>query len=975
MAVDRPSGAREREKENAHVEAEAAPPRDEDGDDLSDLYQMAPVEEADPKPKKLPRMKKTEAADKSMHDWRLLRDSVLAELLRRDGCGDANINSCPGCGSASPQIRCVQCFGDKIYCEVCIVKQHQVHPLHVIQKWDGITFRKSTLQELGLRVQLGHEGCVNPNPGNKNFVVLALSYIHSVSVDFCGCEQEHLHGPPTCATFELLDFFHMQTLQGKTTMYDFYTVLEKLTDSTGIKPTGTASLWEGARPERGPWNAAGGAGEDAPPEARYLYIIFLALDACFRLKRHLVSSELRDPGVGTGWAYFMEHEPYRAFLLTVTDRKEISTCSGLAALDYANTKFSWGYSLRRGVGMGVCARHELVQPTGVAALQRGERFVNMDYIFASLMRHLHHKLFKVISYDIACQWWKYLRDRLLTLPSNMWLAIILTMMRFVIPKMHIKGHTLACQVLYSLSWLLGAGRTDGEGIERPWVSIGGIATSIRDIGPGSWRDVLDNHWSFWNWWKVVSLASLLRTRLDAAVIERVEQTKAFKVFSAEQAERIPAWKEMVHEFERDPSRPNPYACEVKGLTEAQVRLKFSEEEKRRVEASVPSLHDVSPSSFIAAGLELEDQQTDRLLQINLNSERQKLVHAVQRFRKLQATYMPGALQALAQRDALPEEVPENEPLMLPSTMTPAEREGGCVTGLTEVEHILRDAQCRTALAELRNQLHIKGRYLIYKKGNSWHQGANTRSCGPIDHNEGKIQLHSEKYQTAWKAILAIMGGDAAKVGWLKMRKEDIRLMEDPEELTKKAAEKRKRVVERRTVKVARLIESGELAAGQQDEGAEGKDEDSGDEEGERAARGGEGHRQVSWIWTMAGASGTDADFEAALQIEWLKVCARKRRWDEEVGLLKEEMRRILASFEYEAKVWDARASAVPVGQIDERVAEGAIAYTKRRPHEELEEEEEAAEESEDESNASDDDTACWGGNGDEDMIMDGGLDN
>jgi hypothetical protein len=138
------------------------------------------------------------------------------------------------------------------------------------------------LQELGLRVQLGHEGCVNPNPGNKSFVVLALSYIHSVSVDFCGCEQEHLHGPPcvqllrrrwysttlekprTCATFELLDFFHMQTLQGKTTMYDFYTVLEKLTDSTGIKPTGTASLWEGARPERGPWNAAGGAGGMMP---------------------------------------------------------------------------------------------------------------------------------------------------------------------------------------------------------------------------------------------------------------------------------------------------------------------------------------------------------------------------------------------------------------------------------------------------------------------------------------------------------------------------------------------------------------------------------------------------------------------------------------------------------------------------------------------------------------------------------------
>lgn len=53
---------------------------------------------------------------------------------------------------------------------------------------------------------------------------------------------------------------------------------------------------------------------------------------------------------------------------------QMSTCSGLAALDYANTKFSRGYS-STGVGMGVCARHEFIQPNGVGDLQRGERFV------------------------------------------------------------------------------------------------------------------------------------------------------------------------------------------------------------------------------------------------------------------------------------------------------------------------------------------------------------------------------------------------------------------------------------------------------------------------------------------------------------------------------------------------------------------------------------------------------------------------
>jgi hypothetical protein len=54
--------------------------------------------------------------------------------------------------------------------------------------------------------------------------------------------------------------------------------------------------------------------------------------------------------------------------------RQMSTCSGLAALDYANTKYSRGYAAT-GVGMVVCARHEFVLPNSVADLQKGERCV------------------------------------------------------------------------------------------------------------------------------------------------------------------------------------------------------------------------------------------------------------------------------------------------------------------------------------------------------------------------------------------------------------------------------------------------------------------------------------------------------------------------------------------------------------------------------------------------------------------------
>jgi hypothetical protein len=56
---------------------------------------------------------------------------------------------------------------------------------------------------------------------------------------------------------------------------------------------------------------------------RFLYVLILALDACFRLKRRIVSSEKKDPGLGTGWGYFVEDEPYRKYLLTVTDQDEV----------------------------------------------------------------------------------------------------------------------------------------------------------------------------------------------------------------------------------------------------------------------------------------------------------------------------------------------------------------------------------------------------------------------------------------------------------------------------------------------------------------------------------------------------------------------------------------------------------------------------------------------------------------------------
>lgn len=133
----------------------------------------------------------------------------------------------------------------------------------------------------------------------------------------------------------------------------------------------------------------------------------------------------------------------------------------------------------------------------------------MDYVFASMMKHVNPNIHKVASYDIVCQWSRHLEDRLKALPSHIQLNIPEGSLRYVIPKLHIGSHKLYCQLTYSLNFLPGVGRTDGEGIERSWAAMNPVANSTKEMGPGSRHDTLDDHWSFWNWRKIVTMGTYL----------------------------------------------------------------------------------------------------------------------------------------------------------------------------------------------------------------------------------------------------------------------------------------------------------------------------------------------------------------------------------------------------------------------------------------------------------------------------------
>ena len=52
--------------------------------------------------------------------------------------------------------------------------------------------------------------------------------------------------------------------------------------------------------------------------------MLIAIDANFRLKRRAVSSNERDPALGSGWGYFVEDLPYREHVLKHADQDDVS---------------------------------------------------------------------------------------------------------------------------------------------------------------------------------------------------------------------------------------------------------------------------------------------------------------------------------------------------------------------------------------------------------------------------------------------------------------------------------------------------------------------------------------------------------------------------------------------------------------------------------------------------------------------------
>jgi len=109
------------------------------------------------------------------------------------------------------------------------------------------------LKLLGIKVFLGHcgEPCKIGGEAIQDFVIVDINGIHLVDVQFCGCYETagashpciqllrsglfpatYTH-PLSAFSYDILDTFHLLTLQGKISAYDFYISITRKTDNTG----------------------------------------------------------------------------------------------------------------------------------------------------------------------------------------------------------------------------------------------------------------------------------------------------------------------------------------------------------------------------------------------------------------------------------------------------------------------------------------------------------------------------------------------------------------------------------------------------------------------------------------------------------------------------------------------------------------------------------------------------------------------
>ena len=152
---------------------------------------------------------------------------------------------------------------------------HRNTPFHSVEKWTGHFFQPTSLNEEGFTLYLGHNGAPCPESGvqetqaggtahevateegelleawqddtRKCLIVVDISGVHQLYIGWCQCKgtpgadiqllrsclfPATISNPSTAFTFGLLDYFHIDSVECKTSALSFFSKLRRLTNNS-----------------------------------------------------------------------------------------------------------------------------------------------------------------------------------------------------------------------------------------------------------------------------------------------------------------------------------------------------------------------------------------------------------------------------------------------------------------------------------------------------------------------------------------------------------------------------------------------------------------------------------------------------------------------------------------------------------------------------------------------------------------------
>jgi hypothetical protein len=267
--------------------------------------------------------------------------------------------------------------------------------------------------------------------------------------------------------------------------------------------------------------------------------------------------------------------------------------------------------------------------------------------------------------------------------------------------------------------------------------------------------------------------------------------------------------------------------------------------------------------------------------------------------------------------------PENSDIWLPSRIHISHRSRVCQPGLPEIEERVRTAQCFDALDAVRHVLQIKTRMVEFKNKNARGQREGMRSRTIIDRVHERARRAAEKYRVARTAKFQLSGPGDWENSLQILNDKDVRGYQDPDRM-------KLRTGHLGTLDDDQVDAQGSATSDTTLEPTPITSEFSLFNEVRHKRDGtGETRRTLSWIWTAKPPNITDDDEnDDILRTEWAKSRARVTRCKEEVMLLKEEMRRVIAFLNWKLHWWQEREEKRK--NVDSALLEGLRAYATKQ---------------------------------------------